>query len=70
MFSIVVYKIQCPPALHLKCTHHLGVTVFKSIKSFDVIDSGAALRLFRCYKNRHFVCEVPGEGEKKGRHCV
>lgn len=26
---------------------------------------GAALRLFRCYKNRHFVCEVPGEGEKK-----
>lgn len=25
----------------------------------------AALRLFRCYKNRHFVCEVPGEGKKK-----
>lgn len=26
---------------------------------------GAALRLFRCYKNRHFVCEVPGEGGEK-----
>lgn len=39
MFSIVVYKIMYPPTLDLKYTHHLRVTVFKSIKSFDVIDS-------------------------------
>lgn len=38
----------------------------QSIKSFDGIWFSAALMLCsRCYKNRHFVCRVPGEGKKK-----
>lgn len=46
--------------------YHLVWYAFQSIKSFDGIWFSTALMLCsRFYKNRHFVCRVPGEGKKK-----
>lgn len=46
--------------------YHLVWNASQSVKSFDDIWFSAALMLCsRCYKNRHFVCQVPGEGKKK-----
>lgn len=48
--SVVCYEMRLSPKNHLMI--------------FDSISAALMLRS-RCYKNRHFVCQVPGEEEKK-----